>query len=263
MTDFFSYPGAMGAIVVAVLTGVFLSLLGIPLVLRRRSFTGVALAETAALGGALGAWMGAPRYVTPLLLAAGVLVLLELVRSRRTGEDGPVALCYLAAASGATLFVSKLPAGEADMMSLHFGNVLSINSSDVLVSIVVAAAGIVLFSLCARCLLATLNDPVSARATGLRPPRVRLAYAALLAVGVTFGLSVLGVVPVVAYLVAPAFVGLRVAATVRGWGIAAALTASLASCAGLVGSFALDFPPGPFVACLLALVGFAAWAVRR
>ncbi len=263
MTDYLSYPGARGATAVAVLCGALLALVGIPLVLRRRAFTGVALAEAAALGTSLGSWLGTPKYLMPLVMTVGALVLLEFATSRRSGEDGLVALCYLAAASGATLFVSKLPGGEADMMTLSFGNLLAVTRRDVQVSIGVAVVSVALLSRLFRPLLATLNDPLSARAAGIPAPGVRLAYAALLAVAVTTGLSLFGVVPVVAYLVTPPFVGLRMASSPRGWGTMAIVTALVASILGLILSFAWDFPPGPFVASLLACAGFCAWVARR
>lgn len=263
MSEYFAYPAAFRAMVVTALTGTFLALLGIPLMLRRRAFTGVALAEAAALGSALGASIAAPKYAAPLAVTAAVLVLLEVSRTRRTGEDGPVALCYLAASSGATLFLSKLPGGDADMMTLHFGNILATSAFEVRTGIVVAVAGIAAYFACAVRILAVLNDQASARAAGVHPLRLRLAYAVLLAIGVTFGLSVCGVVPVVAYLVGPAFVGLRVASSVVGWSAAAAFTATVVSVVGLPASFAWDFPPGPFIACLMAIVCIVSWAMRR
>ena len=112
MGNFFSYPGASEALVATLLFGSFLALLGIPLVLRQRAFTGIALSETAALGAAIGTLFAVPPYIIPFLFVLGVLVLLELLRSRRTGNDGPVAVVYLTASASATLFVSKLPTGE-------------------------------------------------------------------------------------------------------------------------------------------------------
>jgi ABC-type Mn2+/Zn2+ transport system permease subunit len=263
MYNFFDYPGAFEALVASVLFGSFLALLGIPLVLRRRAFTGIALSETAAFGAALGAFIGAPEYVIPFLMVLGVLIALEMVRTRTTGEDGPVAVIYLLAAAAATLFVSKLPSGEADLLLIHFGNILAMSSADLwLGSAIAVVAGLTVIAI-SKPLLAVVNDPISAAASGLSPPRVLGLYAFLLAASVTYGLAIFGVIPVFGYLVGPGFLALRLSGSRAGWFVASVVIASVTSVGGLVLAFMLDFPPGPFIVGLMGAAAVAGWLVRR
>ena len=263
MLTFFDYPGAYEALIASLLFGSFLAVLGIPLVLRQRAFTGIALSETAALGAAVGALIGAPRYMVPFLMVLGVLIALELIRSRRTGEDGPVAVIYLVAAAAATLFVSRLPTGEADLLLIHFGNILAMSSTDLWLASAIAVAGGLLALIIHRPLLAVVNDPISASAAGYKPNRVLGFYALLLAVSVTYGLAIFGVVLVFGYLVGPCFLALRVATTRLGWLIGSLVAAAASSAGGLILAFALDFPPGPFIAGLLGAAAVVMWLIRK
>jgi zinc transport system permease protein len=263
MLSLLQYPGAGEALLATLLLGSLLSILGIPLVLRGRSFTGIALAETAAFGAAIGSLLHTPKYAVPFVLVLMVLLLLELLRSRRTAEEGPVALIYLVAAASATLFVSKLPTGEADLLVLHFGNILSLLPGELIGGSILALCGGLVILATYRRLLAVVNDPISARAVGYRPTLILLVYAVLLAASVTYALSAFGVVLVFGYLVASPFVALRCSSTRRGWVLAATAISSAAGILGLTIAFSLDFPPGPFIAGLLGCIALFGWFIRR
>jgi ABC-type Mn2+/Zn2+ transport system permease subunit len=263
MSNLLEYPGALEALVAAALFGSVLGVIGIPLILKRQAFTGIAISETAALGTAIGALIGLPRYLAPFSFAIGALVLLGSARSRRTGGDGPVAIIYVVAAAAATLLVSKLPTGEADLLVMHFGNILAMSTTELLLGIAVAlVCGVVIVTVFRR-LLATVNDPVSARALGLKPRLIRAVYAVLLSAAVTYGFVIFGVTLVFAYLIAPAFVALRLSKTLRGWILTSAVVAAASGVMGLFASFALDFPPGPFIAGVLGTFAGVIWLVKR
>lgn len=263
MFDFFTYPGAWEALFAVLVAGGFLGLLGLPLILQGRAFMGVALAEAAALGAAFGSVIGSPPYLVPFVCVFVTLLVLELIKSRRTASDGVVALVYITAAPFAILLVSKMPSGEADLLVMHYGNILAITPREVWLAFILSSLGLGTLVPVMKGLLATLNDRTSAQLSGYNTKFYLVLYAFLLSTAVTYSLSLFGVVLVFAFLVAPAFVSLRLFSSVFHWVVAIIGITFLISTMGLLFSFSLDFPPGPFIAGFLGVVATLCWIFRR
>ncbi|MFC1555093.1 metal ABC transporter permease [candidate division KSB1 bacterium] len=263
MWDFYNYPDAYKLITITSLYGFYLALLGIPLILKKQAFTGAALAQAAAFGGALGAILHLPRFVLPFVCILGTLSLIIQRQSKRTPEDGPVAILFINAAAFSTLLISKMPTGEADLLIINFGNILALSTPELWSGIIISVAGIITFMYIYSPLLAVINDIESAKALGYRPYLILSIYTLMLTVGITFGLIIFGVIVVFGFLVTPAFLALRFADTRSGWLILILILAVLSGSGGLWLAFGFDFPPGPFIAGLLGLSAFISWLIRR
>lgn len=263
MSLFFSYPDAFVLIVVTTLFGFFLSILGIPLVLKKQTFTGIALSQAAAFGGVLGVIIHVPRFVLPFLFILGTLSLIILRRAKRTADDGLVAILFIISASLGTLLISKMPTGEADLLIINFGNILALNRIEVWISVILSFVGTATYLMINSHLLAILNDIESAKALGYKPNLILGIYTILLASGITFGLMIFGVMVVFAYLIAPAFLAIRFSGTRLGWLAVIFVVTVISGFSGLLLSFSLDFPPGTFIAGLLGTTAFVSWIVKK
>lgn len=263
MMLFFSYPYAYQMLFITILCGFYIASLGIPLVLKKQAFTGIALAQAAAFGGVVGTILHIPQFILPFICVFVTLGIVIIRRAKRTADDGLVAIIFVNAAAFATLLISKMPTGEADLLIINFGNILALNQTEVWVGTVLSVVGITVYFRLYSQLLAVLNDIESAKALGYRSYLILGTYSILLATGVTFGLLIFGVIVVFAFLIAPPFIALRVSGTRIGWIVSIFLVSLIAGSAGLIFSFAFDFPPGTFIAGLLGFSSFIVWIFRK
>jgi ABC-type Mn2+/Zn2+ transport system permease subunit len=258
----FDYPGAWQILLVAVVLGSFLSLLGIPLLLEKRSFTGVALSQTSALGAVVASVVGVYADILAFIFTLGALLLLEWV-DRERKDDSRVALLFIISAALSTLIVSWMPTGEADLLTIQFGNILSILPEEAILSLIVGVLGIGGYLLVYKPFLVVINDYTTAKSIGHRPRLIQGVYSVLLALGITLGLKIFGVVLVFAFLIVPAFIMFRFSSKLKIWAVAGIIFTAVVTVAGLFLAFAFDFPPGVFIAAVLGLLGIVCWIAFR
>jgi ABC-type Mn2+/Zn2+ transport system permease subunit len=79
-----------------------------------------------------------------------------------------------------------------------------------------------------------------------------------LAAALTLSIHIFGVLLTFSYLILPATAGLLVAKRVRGLLIFCIVSSALVTTIGFELSFRWDFPTGPFISALLALLALAA-----
>ncbi|MBN1420611.1 MAG: metal ABC transporter permease [Planctomycetes bacterium] len=262
---FMRYALAAGLLVAGVS-----SFLGVFVILKRMVFVGVALAEAAAVGIALG-WLAG---VDPTLAALAMTFLAALGfwalgRSRIVTKESGIGAGYAIAAGLAVLLVAKNPLAEAEHLDLMEGNLLYAGTWDIVALAAVAAATAVLFGLCYRRILFASFDSDTARSLGLRAGGYELLLQLAIAAAIAASMRVAGVIFTFASLVLPPLAGLLVARSMAGI-IAFAIGTSLVSVfAGLSLSFqeAVDVPSGPAIVCIYGVVLIAAasarWAVGR
>ncbi len=273
---YLSDPGLRGLYWPGVLAGLAIALMAAPLsvivVLKRLAFIGQGVSHaafggigTAAMLGALApATMGAfTRGAGQFAIVLGFCLLSGLViawMSRRKSTSGDTAIGIVLVASmaiGAVLLHmaakwqgSRPPSWE----SVLFGSILEIDARTAWVTWMIAIAVLGVVVARRRALLMWTFDEATAPAFGVESARVRLVVMAMLTLAVVLSMRLAGVVLSTALLVLPGAAAL--ASSVR-FGRVMAL-AVLSAVAGVVGGlvvcFELDWPPGPSVVVVLAVV---------
>lgn len=261
-----SLPFVHVAIAASLLAGNALALLGGFVLLRRVSFSGLAVSQLAALGAVLGAIIGAhdaAGFVVSLLcviLGQGALGL--LARDRRLPEEAWVACLYAAGAAAAVLLLSKDPHGETHTMSLFFGNVLALGPADLLEAGLLLAATLAILGPWLHRWLWLFVDPLSAEVSGLNSGLWQFVFSALFGVAMTLGIHLFGALLAFSFLILPAMAALLLSSRLGVVLVLIPLVNSAAILCGTVASVPWDFPTGPFVAAVLAAVVLAAALTR-
>jgi manganese/iron transport system permease protein len=193
------------ALIAAVLVGVVAAVVGSFVILKGMAFIGDALPH-ASFGGvavafAVGLNLHLGGAVAALLtaLAIGFIARRGLVR-----YDTAIGIVFIAAFASGILIVSRQSGYVVDLFAFVFGNVLGVSWTDIWLT-----AGLSVFILAAialfyKELLFTAYDPSMAAASGV--PVAATQYGLLVIIGLTvvIALQVMGIVLVLAMLVAPA-----------------------------------------------------------
>ncbi len=248
------------AIVASVLAGGVSAYLGVYVLLRRIVFVGIALAQIATLGVAIGHVLGLPQLVAAFGMSfLGVAFFALQSRRARVPREGVIGVAYAAASAFTILCVAKDPLGEMDALSLVFGNVLGVTAGQLyLLAALAAAVGLLHWSF-QKELLFTAFDPEMAESMGYRIQAWEFFFYFVLGAVFSLSVSIAGVLVIFAYLVIPSTAALVLDAGMRASFLVSVALAALAGGAGVLLSYQLDLPTGPtIVATLTALLALCA-----
>ena len=250
MTDFLLYA-LLAGIGVAVVAGP----LGCFVVWRRMAYFGDTLAHSALLGVALGVLLEVNLSITvtavPLMMALGLVVLEQ--RGFLSLDTLLGILSHSALAAGLVV-ISLLPDVRVDLMSLLFGDLLSVTVEDLWIIYGVAVLVLVLLGVLWKQLINTTVDTELAAVEGTNVVMVRTALMLITALVIAIAMKIVGVLLITALLIIPAATARRVSQTPEQMAIAASGIAMVTVVMGLAMSWYTDAPAGPSVVLCAALL---------
>ncbi len=256
MIEMLSQSFVQYAMIASVLAGGVSAYLGVYVLLRRIVFVGIALAQIATLGVALGHVLGLHQVEAAFGLSLVGVMFFALHRQvGRLPRESAIGVAYAGASAFTILCVSKNPLGEMDVLSLVFGNVLGVTETQLWILAGLAAGVLLLHILLAKELLFTAFDPEMAETMGYRIQAWELFFYLVLGVVFSLSVSVAGVLVIFSYLVIPATAALVLDVGMRATYGVAVLVAVIAGSSGVLLSYQWDLPTGPtIVAVLCALL---------
>ena len=243
MDDFIIRAGA-GAIAITLLTGP----LGCFVVWRRMAYFGATLAHAALLGVALGLALNIHINLGVLLTSLAVCCALYVLE-RRPDLASDTVLGILAHSSLALglVLMSFLDGVRMDLNSILFGDVLSIQSQDLIWLIPGAIACLITLMVLWRPLLTMTVDEDIARVEGVAVEKLRFIFLLLVSVAVAMSMQVVGLLLTVSLLILPAASARRMATTPERMAVMATIVGVLSVLAGLWGSLLAETPAGPSI----------------
>jgi len=253
--SFLEFPFMQRALVVGGVTGLVCGILGVFVVLRGVAFVGEGISHAAFAGIALGILLGAPPLGIALLFCVAISMLVAYVS--RTGglrEDTGSGIFFSSSiALGAVLLsTSKRSAGE--VMSYLFGNILTLTSSDITLSLSLSAITLLCVLLLFKELETLVFDEDLALMLGIPVQLFTYILFALIAITVVSSLKVVGIILVSSLLITPAATALQLSRDFDRVVILAGAIGVAVVEVGLAVSYYLDSPPGATIALLSTIV---------
>ncbi|KAB2943297.1 MAG: metal ABC transporter permease [Hyphomicrobium sp.] len=242
------------ALLAAVLIGAVCSVLSCYLVLKGWSLMGDAISHAVLPGVVLAFVLGLPLAVGAF--AAGLTCALltgYLTENSRVKEDTVMGIVFSGMFAFGLVLFTKV---ETDQHLNHilFGNMLGITPRD-LVEVAIIAGGTLLIVLARRRdLLLYCFDPQHARAIGLPLEVIHYGLLILLALTIIASLKAVGIILVVAMLVAPGAIAYLLSDRFERMLVIAASVAIGSSVLGTLVSFHIDGATGP---CIVLIQAFA------
>ena len=262
--EMLSYPFMQRAFVSGALLGVLLAYLGIFVTLRRMAFfsDGIAHSSLAGIAAAvLFGWAPLPVALGWALIVAVFILWLE--RSTRLPTDTLIGIFFTTSMAAGVLLMSFSTGYRPELLSFLFGNILAIQTLDILVTAAVAAAILLWLAVFFRNLTYMSLAEDNAAVGGVN---IRLHTAALyiaLALSTVLGVKMLGVVLVSALLILPAAASRLVTRSFRGYVVGSLFLAEIMIFTGLTLSFRYDLPSGATVVLVGAALFFLAALSRK
>ena len=244
----FSFPFMPRALIAGVLVSLCAALLGVSLVLQRYSMIGDGLSHVSFGALAIAVALG----VTPLWFSIPVVILaafllLRVADNPRWNSDAAIAAMSASSLAIGILVISRTTGMTTDVDNYMFGSVLAMSKADVVLSVILCLAVLVLFILFYHKLFAVTFDESFSRATGLKVERYNTLLAILTALTIVLGMRMMGAMLISSLIIFPALTAMRLFRSFRGVVVCAAVTSVCCFCAGLTISFAFSTPVGATV----------------
>ena len=252
MTEFIVYAFLAGVGVAAVAGP-----LGCFVVWRRMAYFGDTLAHSALLGVALGILLNTEIGITVVLVC--LLIALSLVALEQRGFlaiDTLLGILSHSSLAAGLLLIALLPDVRVDLLSLLFGDLLSVSASDLWVIYTGAVLAVSLLVWLWKPLISITVEPDLAAVEGINVTLVRTALMLVTALVIALTMKIVGVLLITALLIIPAATARRLSKTPEAMALTAAAIAIIAVFMGLTLSWNYDTPVGPSVV-ISATVAFA------
>lgn len=251
------------ALVELTLLGLLSGLVGVLIVLRKRSFFAVALSHATFPGGVAAAIIGANVLLGQAVFAV-LLVLIMALLGRVPGQGRQVASGVVLSFGFAlgTLLSSMNRGLGVPVEALLVGSPFGVSSTDVWATAAVLAATALLLAIFGRRILFDTFDPVGSRAAGYRAWPIELLVSGLVAAGVVVAMPAVGAILGVSILIGPAAAARVLVRDIRWLPPLAAALGVLSGVGGLWVSRTWDVAAGGAVGLVVALVFLLALAIR-
>jgi manganese/iron transport system permease protein len=252
--DFFAVPMSYGfmqrALVVAVLVGAVCSVLSCFLVLKGWSLMGDAISHAVLPGIVVAFVLGIPLAIGAFFAGLGCAVATGYLKENsRVKEDTVMGIVFSGMFGFGLVLFTKV---ETDQHLNHilFGNMLGVTVRDVIETAIIAGAALIIVLIKRRDLLLYCFDVQHAQAIGLPVRALHYGFLILLSLTIVAALQAVGIILVVAMLVAPGATAFLLSDRFeRMLGIAAAVAIGC-SVAGTLISFHIDGATGPCIVLL-------------
>lgn len=257
LLEMLSYPFLVRAFLVGVLVSLCAALLGTSLVLKRYSMIGDGLSHVGfgalAIASALGV---APLAVAVPVVVVAAVLLLRVSQSGRVRGDAAIALISSGALAVGVLVISLTSGVNTNVSNYMFGSILTISGSDAVLSVILCAAVLVVFTLFYPRIFAVTFDETFARATGTKAEGYNMLLAILTAITVVLGMRMMGALLISSLIIFPALSAMRVFRSFRSVTVCSAVLSVVCFTLGMTLSYTLETPSGASVVAV-NIIAFA------
>ncbi len=261
LLEMLSYPFLVRAFLVGVLVSLCAALLGTSLVLKRYSMIGDGLSHVGfgalAIASALGV---APLAVAVPVVVVAAVLLLRVSQSGRVRGDAAIALISSGALAVGVLVISLTSGVNTNVSNYMFGSILTISGSDAVLSVILCAAVLVVFTLFYPRIFAVTFDETFACATGTKAEGYNMLLAILTAITVVLGMRMMGALLISSLIIFPALSAMRVFRSFRSVTVCSAVLSVVCFTLGMTLSYALETPSGASVVAV-NIIAFALFAL--
>ncbi|MDD5042339.1 MAG: metal ABC transporter permease [Candidatus Omnitrophica bacterium] len=252
----------------AIIAGCFMALgcsfLGIFLVLRRFSLIGDGLAHVSFATVAIGLLLNTqPIVVSVPLVALASLAILSL--SEKAGMYGDAAIGLVSSFGIALGVIIASTAGgfNVDLFSYLFGNILSVSSLEVWMTVGISLLVVLITMLFYHDLFAITFDEDYAHVSGIKVRMVNKILIILTALIVVLGIKIVGTMLVSSLIVLPAISALQVMRSFRGAIALAGIFAIASVIIGIFISYILNYPSGGTIVMVNFIFFFGSFFLGR
>ncbi len=248
------YPFMQRALIIALITGACCAVLSCFLVLKGWSLMGDAVSHAVLPGMVLATMAGLPLAVGAFVAGLFCAVATGWLQANSRVKSDTVMGIVFSGMFGLGLVLLTKVETDQHVMHILFGNLLGVSARDIVETIVLGGACLVFVVLRRRDLLLMSFDPVHARVVGLATGFLHYGLLTALAMTIVVSLKAVGVILVVAMLIAPGATAYLATDRFERMLVVAIAVSVFATVSGTFISFHLDAATGACIVLIQAAV---------
>jgi len=221
------------------------SVVGLFLVLRRHSLFGDAMSHVAFGGIAIGLFTKVypiwTAFIVSVLAAIGITKLREFTK---IPADSAVALLLSSGLAVGVVLISLSNGFTLDLYSFLFGSILLISIQDMVTSIILCAAVLIVMSIVYRKLIYITFDEEQAKVSGLDVGRLNYLFVVLASITVITSIRLVGVLLISSLIVIPNITAMMFGKGFKKTALISALVGVFSVLLGITISYFLNLAPG-------------------
>ncbi|MFD2117223.1 metal ABC transporter permease [Paenibacillus yanchengensis] len=252
--DIMTYSFLQKALITSIVVGIICGIIGSFIVLKGLALMGDAISHAVLPGVAVSYMLGINFFygavMSGLLASVGIGVIKQ---NSRVKSDSAIGIVFSAAFALGIILIT-VAKSATDLTQILFGNVLSVRSSDMWITIIVAIIVIGAVYLFYKELLVYSFDETMAQAYGLKTGWIHYGIMVLLTLVTVASLQTVGVILVVSMLVTPASTAYLLTNRMSNMIVLSALFGALSAIIGLYVSFVYNLPSGPVIALVATIL---------
>src|ERR1700735_1475683 len=199
-----SQPFVQNAFIAGTLIAVVAAIVGYFVVLRAQAFAAHALSHVGFAGATLAALLGISALLGMASFTAVAALGMGALGKRIRGRDVEIGMILSLALGLGVLFLRLYTNSSSEAVGVLFGSILSVTQENIILTIILGIASLIILAAIFRPLLFASIDPEVAEARGVPVKALSIIFMFLLAITVAESIQVVGVLLVFALIVAPA-----------------------------------------------------------
>ena len=256
MFQMFSLNFMVQAFIISMITGLFLSYLGVHVVGRGIVFVDLALGQISSFGVAFAAFIGFGLTTIPVAftLIGALLISLINIRDKRLKLEAIIGIIYAFASAVTVMLISKTPHGDSDIQEVLFGNILSVNKGQIITTGIVFGALLIMHIIFQKKFFELTESFENGKTVTKGFNIWNFLFYISIGLSIVFAVKISGVIPVFSYLIIPSVCAIMLGRSNRVVVIIAMIVSFLGSFFGLNVSFHFDFPAGSSIVAVLGII---------
>ena len=243
--EMFSFTFMQRAFIVGILISLCSSLIGVTLVLKRNSMIGDGLSHVGFGAFAIATVLGFTplEFAIPVVMVISFLIL-KLDDNSNIHGDSLIALVSASSLAIGTFVISITKGVNTDINNYLFGSILSLNESDVIISIVLSIIVILLYIFLFNRIFIITFDERFAKSIGIKTNIYNIVLALICSIVVVLGMRLMGSLLISSLLIFPTITSMQIFKTFKKVVISSVFVSIISFVIGLFISYMYATPTG-------------------
>lgn len=262
--DIFAYKFFINALIGISIISIASAIIGTYIVTRRMVSISGGITHACFGGLGLGYYLG----VNPVLMAsvfavAASLFVETLSQKWKVREDSAIAVVWALGMAIGVIFIFMTPGYVPELTSFLFGNILTINTGDIILFACYTAVLVIFFSLYFKTIVAVAFDRDFARISGMPVTAISLTMTVLIALCIVLTIKLVGIMLLMSMLSLPQMIAENFFHKYKSIMLASVAISLIGSLTGLFLSVAINVPCSALIVAVFAAMFFITKIIKH